>query len=220
MLRYFRWGNRWRNSGIGTRFKVRNYSTYTAYLRHQASKLRGLKKSPWLAEYHKLYAEAVYERIRETGLLKPNMVCLCLGARSGAEVRAFIKAGCFAVGIDIQPTPKNSYVLHGDFHKIQFPAHSVDIIFTNSLDHVYDIRRVIKEIQRVLKSEGGLVVEVMKKRDDGREQRFYESFSWASTDDLIRLFDDSGFMLLRRTAFTYPWSGEQLCFRKKEQGDV
>jgi SAM-dependent methyltransferase len=79
-----------------------------------------------------------------------------LGARFGTEVKAFHDLGSFAVGIDVRTGERNKFVLQGDFHDIQFPAATVDIVFTNSLDHAFDFEKVIQEIRRVLKPSGTL----------------------------------------------------------------
>jgi len=83
---------------------------------------------------------------------------LCLAARIGTEVKSFLDLGAFAVGIDINPGKKNKYVLFGDFQDIQFAPKCADIIFTNSIDHVYDIEKFLSEIKRVLKMKVFLFV--------------------------------------------------------------
>jgi ubiquinone/menaquinone biosynthesis C-methylase UbiE len=48
----------------------------------------------------------------------------------------------------------------GDFHCLQFPTASTDVVFTNSLDHAFDIKQVAIEVKRVLKPGGRLVLEI------------------------------------------------------------
>ena len=211
---YLRTGNRWQADSPDGTLERRVYPSYEDYLRRQQSKLACLDLSRYEAEYQRLLGE----RLAGVVGLKKGAAVLCLGARLGAEVRAFHDRGCFAVGLDLNPGKHNPYVLHGDFHEIQFPAESVDVIFTNSLDHVFAADRFIAEIRRVLKSGGMLLLETMKGRTQGISPDAYASFWWNSVDDVVALFDRQGFKALQRTAFDRPWPGELLCFVKLERG--
>ena len=197
----------WRSDVQGLRF--RSYRSYDEYLQHQKSKLPTLD----LSEYDRRFPQMLSERIRNDGLLKPGMTVLCLAARIGSEVKAFLKFGCFAVGVDLNPGPDNKYVLYGDFHDIQFPANSADALFTNSLDHALEIEKVIREIRRVLKPDGILVIEAMKGGEEGISTEDYESFFWSEVDDLVQLFEQNSFALIKRSSIEFPWRGEHLCFR-------
>jgi hypothetical protein len=42
---------------------------------------------------------------------------------------------------------------------------------------------------------------------------FFESFCWKNIDELIRVFENAGFKVTRRTAMTSPWPGEAICFQ-------
>src|SRR5262245_39874242 len=154
-LFYLQTGNRWQADSPDGRLERRVYPNYEDYLRRQQSKLACLDLASYEADYQRLLGE----RMAGVGGLKKDAAVLCLGARLGAEVRAFHDRGCFAVGLDLNPGKHNPYVLHGDFHQIQFPAGSVDVIFTNSLDHVFAADRFIAEIRRVLKPDGQLILE-------------------------------------------------------------
>ena len=141
------------------------------------------------------------------------MSVLCLGARIGTEVKSFLDLGCFAVGIDLNPGRENRYVLHGDFHELQFAAGSIDMAFTNSLDHVYSVDRLIAEVARVLKPGGLFLLEADRGSGTGKRPGHYETFWWSSIEDVIALFEGARFLLTRRISFERPWVGEQLCFR-------
>jgi SAM-dependent methyltransferase len=208
---YLRTGNRWRAEPIDGSFERRVYPSYQDYLRRQQSKLNYLDLSGYEAEYQRLLGE----RLSGVDGLKKGAAVLCLGARLGAEVRAFQDCGCFAVGLDLNPGRQNRYVLHGDFHEIQFPRESADVIFSNSLDHVFAVDRFIAEIRRVLKPSGLLILETMKGRAEGVSPDPYASFWWTSVDDVVALFSRHGFRALQRTAFAMPWPGELLCFARQ-----
>jgi SAM-dependent methyltransferase len=209
---YLRTGNRWQTDSSDGSFERRVYANYQDYLRRQQAKLDFLDLSRYETEYQRL----LNERLAGVDGLKKGAAVLCLGARLGAEVRAFQDCGCFAVGLDLNPGKQNRYVLHGDFHEIQFPRESADIIFSNSLDHVFALERFIAEIRRVLKSGGLLILETMKGRAEGVSPDPYASLWWNSVDDVVALFSRHSFKAVQRTAFAVPWPGELLCFVKLE----
>ena len=207
---YVRTGNRWCRAPQGEGFQKRVYSGYQEYLQHQRTKLRYLDLSGYETDYQRHLAG----RLAKAACVKRGASVLCLGARLGAEVRAFREQGCFAVGVDLNPGEQNPCVLPGDFHQIQFPDGCVDVVFTNSLDHVFEAGQFIGEVKRVLKPSGLLILEGVKGRTEGVAPDAYASFWWNSLDDVTGLFEMNGFRLIDRSPFTKPWPGEQLCFEK------
>jgi SAM-dependent methyltransferase len=203
-------GNRWKTSA-DPHFQQRDYASYDQYLQHQQSKLQYLD----LAEYDRRFHAALKTRLAALAQLRAGQRVLCLGARQGTEVRAFRDLGCDAIGLDLNPGFDNPHVIQGDFHNLQFPPQSMDIIFTNSLDHVFDIAKVLSEIARVLKPGGLLIVEAMLGGAHETTPDSYASFWWGSPDDLIALFAKHGFAVAQRTPFTEPWPGEQICYIRK-----
>jgi ubiquinone/menaquinone biosynthesis C-methylase UbiE len=94
----------------------------------------------------------------------------------------------------------------------------VDVVYTNSLDHAFDIDRIAKEVLKVLKPEGLLIVEAVQGRDQGVNPGFFESFFWKNIDELIGVFEKAGFKVTHRTAIKHPWPGEQVCLSRN--GDL
>lgn len=78
---------------------------------------------------------------------------------------------------------------------------------------MYDIKKVIDEIRRVLKPKGFLIIEAASESGEGKSFDFYESFWWSKVDDLVSLFEESQFILIKRSSFSYPWEGDQVCFK-------
>jgi SAM-dependent methyltransferase len=142
-----------------------------------------------------------------TGLLWSGLKVLCLGARLGTEVKAFHDLGCFAVGIDLNPGLNSRHVLNGDFHALQFPSGSVDLVFTNSLDHAFDAERVLAEVRRVLVPGGVLLLDVVRGEAEGIQPDAYTSLWWSDVETVVDLVRDSGFHLVARQPFTIPWPG-------------
>lgn len=199
-------------------FKVRRYDSYEEYLAHQRSKLTNkLQKEgeSYFSEYDQVFYNALHSRLGQRDLLArlQGKTVLCLAARLGTEVRAFLDRGAFAIGIDLNPGGASRYVLEGDFHQIQFPDKSVDVIYTNSLDHLYDKSKLAREIRRVLKKSGIAIVEAFQPNGDIAFGS-YESFNWSDVDQLEKFFLQRGFVLKGRTTFSLPWRGTQLVFAK------
>jgi SAM-dependent methyltransferase len=198
----------WDESGDTAR---RSYRRYKDYLKHQAAKLGTLAPID-LVSYHENFRDELVSRL--THVQVAGSKALCLGARSGAEVQAFIRCGAFAVGIDLNPGLKNKYVLVGDFHKLVFATGSVDVVYTNSLDHVFDFDKVLGEARRVLRLGGLLIVEAIRGYKEGGNPGEFESFAWTSVDDLVRLIAGHGFELVNRFLVEAPWPGEHLMLEK------
>jgi SAM-dependent methyltransferase len=194
-------------------FRVRKYKDYEEYLRHQRSKRPLILATE---NHSRNFTEKLERRIRDKSRVKPGASVLCLGARDGSEVRAFCAAGCFAVGIDLQPTPQNAYVLSGDFQHLQWPDACIDVVFTNSLDHAIDIDRVLHEITRVLKAHGLLIIEAVRGSDENHPPGPWESFYWSKCQDLVDLIKARGFSLVGQGNFDVPWDGRHFVLEKQQ----
>ncbi len=205
-----RTGDRWKTAADEKQFRQRDYSSYEQYVRHQQSKFKYLD----LSDYDRNYRRQLNERLQSLSCLKKGASVLCLGARQGTEVKAFLDLGCFAVGIDLCPGKENKFVLYGDFHDLQFPAESADVIFTNSLDHLFDAKKMLGEVARVLKPDGVLIIEAIHGEAQATAPDHYASFWWQRVDDLVALLARHNFKPLQRTPFSEPWPGEQICFVK------
>lgn len=190
----------------------RVYKNYSDYLSHQRAKLSTMD----LRDYDKKYCAVLKERLAP--LVKKGIICegsavLCLAARIGTEVRAFLHHNCFAVGIDLNPGKRNKYVLTGDFHNIQFPDKSADIVFTNSLDHSLYFEKLISEIKRVLKPGGYVILEIVRGFKEGGKVGYYEAAAWEKVDNCLEQFTQAGFNVSERSTFHYPWGGEQVVLK-------
>jgi SAM-dependent methyltransferase len=202
-----RFGEQWKPEGEA--FEKRRYDSYEAYLEHQRAKLETHEFGPYDEEFR----EALRQRLSSLELEWLGRNVLCLGARIGSEVKGFLDLGAFAVGIDLNPGEDNRYVVHGDFHDLQYAPNSIDVVYTNSLDHAFDIDRLAQEVLKVLKPGGLFLVEAVQGRDQGINPGFFESFFWKNIDELVRVFEDAGFIVSLRTPIAHPWPGEQICFR-------
>lgn len=192
--------------------RLRNYESYEAYRDHQVSKLAKLDLTKYTAEFK----SALSERIGTFPNMRRGSTVLCLGARNGAECEVFIEKGYFAVGIDLNPGQANKTVLTGDFHNIQFADESVDMVFTNALDHTFDLDKVLSEVRRVLKPRGIFIAEIVRgsKDEEGREPGAFESTWWDNVDAVVNTVVKYDLTHMERNRFSYPWNGDQCIFTK------
>ena len=202
----------WRDAKPGV--AGRAYRDYEEYRAHQALKIEALRAKS-LARHDRRFYAALRQRLVEYyGDFRGQKV-LCLAARIGTEVRVFVDLGAFAVGIDLNPGRDNRYVVVGDFHDLQFADDSVDVVYTNSLDHAFDLDRIMTEVKRVLRQDGKLIVELGRGTDHGTVAGFYESTSWKSVDDMIAVFGRHGFQLDARRECGPQSNDEHLLLRKQ-----
>jgi SAM-dependent methyltransferase len=187
----------------------RRYDSYEAYLEHQKAKL----ETHDFGNYDNEFRQALRERLTALDIAWQGRTVLCLGARIGTEVKAFLDLGCFAIGLDLNPGEGNRYVVQGDFHDLQYAPNSIDVVYTNSLDHAFDIDRIAKEVLKVLKPNGLFIVEAVQGRDQGINPGFFESFFWKNIDEPVHVFENAGFKVVDRTKLMHPWPGETICFR-------
>lgn len=201
-----RWCNKPKHNGI----KVRIYDSYEDYVDHQKAKLSLIDLTKYDAEFRKV----LRNRLEKLPQLKKGMSVLCLAARIGTEVKAFHDFGCFAVGVDLNPGENNYFVLPGDFHNLRFPDNSIDVIYSNSLDHALLIEQVVAEINRTLKPNGFLILEMMDGllKDNAPDE--FESLFWSKKEDLLVLFNEVGLKTVARESFVFPWTGEQILMIK------
>jgi SAM-dependent methyltransferase len=181
----------------GEDFAQRRYRSYDEYVSHQASKLDNIVER--LRETESEDFEEFQRRFAGCAPLEPARTVLCLGARLGTEVRALHALGHFAVGIDLNPGVDNPYVLPGDFHNLVFPDGSVDAIYTNALDHVFDLGKLLAEVARLLRPGGLFVADVIAGFEEGFVPGEFEATHWRSTEALLKRIEDlSGFTLIEQ----------------------
>lgn len=217
---YAEWKRPWQVLGT---FNKRHYTSYDDYIEHQRSKLELIKERSKrskhlidLKSYDVTYREVLRGRLEQLPFLQPGTSVLCLAARIGTEVKAFIDVGCFALGLDLNPGPSNAYVVVGDFHNLQFADASVDVVFTNSLDHVFNLEAVIAEVIRVLKPGGRFIAEITAGQREGYQPKDYECFIWDKIDDLVAQITALGLFVESQNAIKQPWQGRQVVFQKPD----
>jgi SAM-dependent methyltransferase len=208
MVRFFArlFGRKQRDKGVWLEISnkpglsKREYSSYDEYLTHQRGKLDQLGDAV-MSEYDVNYRKQLRERLEMSNLDWRGKTVLCLAARIGTEVKAFCDVGCHAIGVDLNPGKGNPLVIAADFHFLPFRSEAMDAAFTNSLDHAFDVERLVRETRRVLKPRGWFVMEAATGSREGRDPGKWESFWWSRIDDLVKLMEGFGFRLVKRSAF-------------------
>jgi SAM-dependent methyltransferase len=175
----------------------KEYDSYKEYIKHQSSKLKKMlkidNKCVSLKNFDKRASR--FKEVFKTYLPymhKANKV-LCLGARNGAEVKAFLDLDFKdSIGIDINPGENNKYVIKGDFNNIPFDENSFSNIYSNCIDHILDINIYSEEIYRVLKPEGVLILDIyhlldfekLKRKKEVLNKKSFETFCCSDFKDI------------------------------------
>jgi len=177
--------------------KKRKYKSYKNYLAHQGDKLtKGISKhiDKFMLSKFDSRVKSFKRRFKEIKKYIIETDILCLGARLGEEVLAFRDMGFTScIGIDINPGPNNQYVVKCDFHNMLFEDGSFDTVYTNSIDHAWDLRNLSIEISRVLVPNGRLILEIGPIKGDKsvvKSRSKYESLMWKNSKDVIPYFEE------------------------------
>ncbi len=141
---------------------LNKYNKYADYLEHQKnktmnpSKIKLWKGEEWEIKY--IGFLEIFNRNKKYIANKNNAICL--GARTGQEVKALIDLEIDAVGIDLVPFPP--YTLEGDIHNIEKPSNSVELLFTNIMDHSLYPKKFCLEMERICRSKGHIIIHLQK----------------------------------------------------------
>lgn len=140
--------------------KARSYNDYSEYIKFQSQKtLDPEKRKKWLGEEWDLKLNGFKQEFSKFGnALRPEMKALCIGARTGQEVVALKEMGIEnTIGIDIVPHPP--HVIEGDMHNLEFEDETFDFVYTNVFDHSIDPKKLMSEMERVLKVGGHIFLQ-------------------------------------------------------------
>ena len=162
----------------------RDYATYQEYIIHQKQKFEEkLKlKGGFTKDILLSYRFKFYRRFRILSkYLSKSANILCAGARQGTEVEVLHDLGYHnAHGIDLNPGPKNKLVRSGDFMHLENEDSSLDMIYSNSIDHAIDLNAFFKECASVIKSNGYVLYDISSLYKVGQ----FETVEW-ETDTII-----------------------------------
>ena len=168
---------------------MKEYKDYESYINHQKEKtLDPTRREKWLGEEWRPKIDGFKQEFSKLkNFLTPDKKCLCLGSRTGQEVVALKEIGVKeAIGIDI--VPHKPYVLKGDIHNLDFEDKSFDFVYANIIDHSINPKKMVSEIERVLKNDGIFFLQIQL----GLNQDEYTVFEINNPlFDVVTLFDRS-----------------------------
>lgn len=180
--------NGWKNSKEGA-FRYRDYGSYEEYVTHQAQKFDVIIKLYGGIPNKDIrgYRIRFYQRFCHLGKFLPvSAKILCLGARQGTEVEVLRDLGFKdAIGIDLNPGPDNPFVRKGDFMALDYPDNSLDMVYSNCVDHAFDLDKFFREHARVLKP-GGLALYDIADQEVGGGGPF-EAVEWSTVRELLMM---------------------------------
>ena len=177
----------WTNKGG---YRKKEYDTYDEYVKHQK---RGWEwKETVIMNRFERDVERFKANFKVLDFLKDKS-CLCLGARSGAEVKALRDLGNIAVGIDLITKEDSPYCEIGDFHKLRFANNTYDVVYTNAFDHVFDLEKALKEVKRVLKMDGWFIIEMVVGYKEGGWPGDHEAAYWENAQEFLNAVMTYGF---------------------------
>jgi len=176
----------WKDEAEGG-LRRRDYKDYDEYLTHQKLKLDEMVKIKGGFSNFDIFDYRIkfYQRFRHlVNLLPRDATILCCGARQGTEVDVLHDLGFVqARGIDLNPGPGNPLVTSGDMMHLEAADNSLDLIYTNCVDHAFDLEAMITEHARALKPSGCLLYDIGVNMEEGGGP--FEAISWDLTEDVV-----------------------------------
>lgn len=153
----------WEGSGTGE-VRRRLYESYDHYLGHQATKYAVMLEKRGGHERRTIvvYRIKFWLRFRRViPLLPKDSKIICAGARDGTEVEVWHDLGYKnAVGFDINPGPNNPLVSKADFNHLPLADETADAIYSNCVDHAFELDLMFAEAKRVLKPKGYFLYDI------------------------------------------------------------
>lgn len=166
--------------------------------------------------------EAAYRRIALRGHVafitkaaanRTALDLLDVGCGSGTLLGLMKRSGFRVIGVDfskeaaaLAETENGVQVVAGSLEDARFPAHSFDIVtLFHVMEHVTNPRNVLREVARILRPEGSVVLQVPN--IDSWQFRMFGSHWYGldiprhvidySKDAMLRLLSDAGFTIHR-----------------------
>ncbi len=168
----------------------RDYRDYAEYVTHQQQKYAEILKIYGGFTNREIvrYRLKFYRRFRWLpSLLPKDASIICAGARQGTEVEVLRDLGFVnAWGIDLNPGPANPLVRYGDFMHMDSPDSSVDMLYTNCVDHAFNLSDFFAEHARVIRADGYVLYDLSLHNTLGETGPF-EAVAWKNDADVLAM---------------------------------
>lgn len=144
---------------------MHRYRHYKDYVNHQIKKTTDPERvEKWLSDEWESKVTGFKEIFTRNQIyIQGKQNALCLGSRTGQEVKALLDIGITAIGIDLVPFPP--YTIEGDIHELKFMDEEFDLIFTNIFDHSLFPKKFCSEMERVCKTGGIIIIHLLLGED-------------------------------------------------------
>ena len=195
--------------------KAREYRDYKDYVKFQSEKtLNPEKRKKWLNEEWDLKLEGFKKEFSKFGnAIGKDTKALCIGARTGQEVVALKEMGVKeVVGIDI--VPHLPHVIEGDMHNLSFEDNSFDFVYTNVFDHSIDPKKMISEMERVVKVGGYIFLQCQIGID---QDKYTESIIEHPIYDILTLTDTTFCIICQPIQRNFAGMNFEFVFTKSQE---
>ena len=173
-------------------FRLRFYSKtankeYWMYLKEQFNRTL-LKNRNSLLPRTVTMAESIFQHGKPG--LDTNV--LCIGCRNTFEIEHFLSRGFKSVvGIDLFSEDLRIKIM--DMHKMEFPDNQFGLVYSShSLEHSYNIQKVVSEIVRVVCDHGLIAIEIPVRYKTTDADRY----DLKNVDGLLSLFSPYNLQIL------------------------
>ena len=187
------------------------YDNYQKYLDHQKEKTTDPERiKKWMNEEWTIKYEGfkeIFERNKQ--FLIDKMNAICLGARTGQEVKVLRDIGMNAIGIDLVAFPP--YTITGDIHNLEQQDSSYDFVFTNIFDHSLYPEKFCFEMERICESSGIIMIHIQLGIDGDK----YSENVIKNPDFIINNFKNSEICQSKSIKNSFDGMNWELIFKKK-----
>lgn len=196
------------NNGTAQVHTYNNYNDYVAYQKLKTTdparvqRLIGVEWDIKLNGFKDIF-QRNWEHIKD----KKNAICL--GARTGQEVKALRDMGIPAIGVDL--VPFEPYTVEGDIHALRYSDNAFDFVFTNIFDHSLYPDKFCSEMERIAQHAGVIVIHMKL----GIELDQYTETFVFDAKNVVKMFKQIEVVASRRIKNSFDEMNWELILRKK-----
>ena len=194
--------------GLST--NLNKHDSYETYVKHQKIKTTDPERiQKWLNEEWQIKYEGFKDIFERNALyVKDKKNALCLGSRTGQEVKALQDLGLNVIGVDLVAFPPYTEV--GDIHNLKFNEGAFDFIFTNIMDHSLYPQVFCSEMQRVCSKYGIIIIHLKL----GEMKDLYTEIIINDPAKIISYFNEVELLESRMIKNSHDYLDWELIFKK------